>query len=231
MAYLIVRQKGSAVVLVLIIFASIIIVATIAIKSIKPKQDENNNQKTNEDIRTTSIPTNYPTSKPSTLTPTIAGYKPNTPSNTTDGSGTSNSNTATPYPTSTPTPRPTYTSTLFPTFTPTSSITPTVKLTYPNGGEVITEGDNITITWEATGSFSSFALGFTSCPSCFGNIAAVSGNVRSYNWKVSVGNTTNTQFKIEIVSYPLNYSGPNPIDTSDNNLTIYQNPACNSGCP
>lgn len=112
---------------------------------------------------------------------------------------------------SSPTPTPTY------TFTP-----PTVKVTYPNGGETFTEGQNINITWEASGIFSSFVIQRTDCPSCASNIATVNGMSRSYGWSVDVGNTTNTKFKIKIISYPTNYS-PNPVDESDNFFTVHQN--------
>jgi len=71
---------------------------------------------------------------------------------------------------------------------------------------------------------------YTDCPSCAGGIATVDGLARSYTWKVSVGNTGQTQFKIKIISFPTYYS-PSPVDESDANLTIYQNPACNTGCP
>lgn len=182
----------------------------------------------------TSTPTVSPSTKPkSKLTP----YKTPTPIKTstpTPTPTTSNpTNTPTPTPTRTPTPTPTSTSTPTPTptATPTTEIVPTVRIISPNGGETYTEGDMVNITWEATGTFLSFALQYSSCPSCASNIASVNGNLRSYNWKVSVGNTSGTQFKIRIVSYPTNYEGPNPIDYSDGDLTIYQNPACDTGCP
>jgi len=44
-------------------------------------------------------------------------------------------------------------------------------------------------------------IGYSGCTGCLNWIATGIPNTGSYNWTVNVGNTTNTQFKIEITGY------------------------------
>lgn len=217
------RNRGFAPVIILIIIAVIGIIGYLGYKNLKVTVV---NSSPSPISLATQTPSASPTPSPKNVTKPIQTAKPTT-APTTKPTDTPTLNVTV---TSQPTNRPAATST--PTPQATSNVTPTVRVTYPNGGETFTEGDNMTITWDATGTFSSFVLMYSSCPSCADNIATVNGNARSYTWnKISVGNTTNTNFKIWIVSYPSTYSGPNPTDYSDNNFTVIQNPACDSGCP
>lgn len=198
------NQKGIAFIPFLIIIAAILMLATPIFK--------NFSSKTSQVPSPSSESSPTPISTPS-LTPKPISKKTPSPKPTPSSSATINTSQTLPpslFATSTPTPLPTVT-------------TPTVRITYPNGGETFTEGNQVNITWEATGIFSSFVLAYSDCPSCAGTIASVNGFSRSYNWKVDVGNTSNTQFKIWIISYPTNYS-PNPTDYSDSNFTVYQSP-------
>jgi Right handed beta helix region/Ser-Thr-rich glycosyl-phosphatidyl-inositol-anchored membrane family/Fibronectin type III domain len=135
-----------------------------------------------------------------------------------------NAQTNTPTPTNTLTVTPTYTPTFTPAYTPTASTTPTIAptntptntsaptptptinplwltVTSPNGGEVMTAGDVYPITWNSSPNIDTVSIMYKSCPSCGDWIAFSIPNTGSYNWTVDVGNTTNTQFTIEIIGY------------------------------
>jgi len=106
-------------------------------------------------------------------------------------------------PTSTPTPIPT---------------TRWVTLTAPNGGEVLTVGTTYRITWDSSPNIDKVTLGYKSCPSCLDWIANNIPNTGYYDWTVFVGNTTNTQFTIEIIAYETGYGST--IDYSDAPFTV-----------
>jgi CSLREA domain-containing protein len=166
-----------------------------------------------------SIPTSVPSSTPS-ITPT------RTPS------ATPTANIASPSPSNTPTPSPspTATSTRTPTTTPTTAFTPTgtstppstmfVQILQPNGGEVLTVGTTYRITWNSSPDIDKVTLGYKSCESCLDWIATNIPNTGYYDWNVYVGNTTNTQFKIDITAYDTGVGSV--IDRSDNNFTVLQ---------
>jgi hypothetical protein len=166
-----------------------------------------------------SIPTNIPTgtSTPSSI-PTNIPTGTSTPSSTSTNNPTSTdtgipTSTDTSIPTSTDTSIPTSTDTSIPTSTdtslPASTDTPTpvptpslwLTVTSPNGSEVMTVGDVYQITWQSSSNIDHVWIGYKDCPSCLNWIATNIPNTGSYSWTVSVGNTTNTQFTIEIIGY------------------------------
>ena len=87
---------------------------------------------------------------------------------------------------------------------PTPTSTPSglwLTVTAPNGGEVMTVGNVYTITWQSSPNINMVYIGYSGCTGCLNWIATGIPNTGSYNWTVNVGNTTNTQFKIEITGY------------------------------
>lgn len=129
--------------------------------------------------------------------------------------------TPTPTATSTPTHTPSPTATASPTWTPSPTNTPAsrwVSLTAPNGGEVLTVGQVYRITWESSPNIDTVTLGYKSCPSCLNWIVNGIPNTGYYDWTVFVGNTTNTQFTIEIIGYETGYGST--VDYSDAPFTV-----------
>jgi hypothetical protein len=104
----------------------------------------------------------------------------------------------------------------------TPTITPTrwVALSAPNGGETLTAGDVYRITWQSSPNIDKVTLGYKSCPSCLDWIVTNIPNTGYYDWTVNVGNTTNTQFTIEIIGYQTGYGST--IDYSDAAFTVLQ---------
>lgn len=126
-------------------------------------------------------------------------------------------------PAPTPTPLPTLTPT--PTSTPFITLTPTplpffLTVTAPNGGEILTVGQTYRITWQSSPELDTVSLGYKSCPSCLDWIVTNILNTGYYDWSVYVGNTTNTQFYLEIIGYDIGVG--QVIDHSDAPFTVVQ---------
>lgn len=124
----------------------------------------------------------------------------------------------TPPTTPTPTPSPTPTPTLSPTPTPARSIQ--VKL--PNGGETLYVGQTYRISWDSSSNIDKVWLGYSAGPGSLDWIATNIPNTGYYDWKVFVGNTTNTKFKIDITGYQTGYGSAR--DQSDNFFTVLSSP-------
>lgn len=78
-----------------------------------------------------------------------------------------------------------------------------IKVTSPHGGEVWKEGETHTISWEASDNIDKVAIMYKS-DAHHGNwvvFSLATHGSGSYSWNVDVGNTTNTQFYIEITGY------------------------------
>ena len=90
----------------------------------------------------------------------------------------------------------------------------------PNGGELLTVGDVYRITWDSTPDIDMVTIGYKSCPSCLDWIAYNIPNTGYYDWTVYVGNTTNTEFTIEIIGYDVGVGSV--IDYSDAPFTVQQ---------
>jgi hypothetical protein len=98
-----------------------------------------------------------------------------------------------------------------------------VTVTTPNGGEILSVGSTYKIKWKSSANISKVSIGYKSCDTCavtwiVRNIA----NTFSYNWKVSVGNTTKTKFKIQITGYQT--GGGSAVDVSNANFTVKKPP-------
>jgi hypothetical protein len=107
-----------------------------------------------------------------------------------------------------------------PTPVPTASRWLTV--TSPNGGETLIVGDVFPIAWQSSSNIDKVSIGYKACPSCLDWIATNIPNDGVYDWTVFVGNTTNTQFTIEIIGYETGYGSVT--DTSDAPFTVLQPP-------
>src|SRR5688572_29857473 len=79
--------------------------------------------------------------------------------------------------------------------------TPTrwITMTSPNGGEILSVGSVHRITWNASTNIDKIYIGYKACSSCLSWIATNIPNTGYYDWNVFVGNTTNTQFKIQVI--------------------------------
>lgn len=101
-----------------------------------------------------------------------------------------------------------------------------ITVTSPNGGEVYTVGNKITITWKAASSISTVNLGYSSGPGNLNWIATSVPNTGSYTWTVNVGNTTNTKFLIDISGYStVRNKSTYYHDQSNNYFTVNPAPA------
>jgi hypothetical protein len=150
-----------------------------------------------------------------TVTPTSTRTATRTPTDTQTSTSTS---------TPTDTPSPTDTPLVLPTGTHSPTPTPVrwVRVTDPNGGEVMTEGQVFRITWDNSPNISVVTLGYKGCPSCLNWIANNIPNTGYYDWTVNVGNTTNTQFTIYLLGYEPGKGSAS--DVSDAAFTVYQAP-------
>jgi len=83
---------------------------------------------------------------------------------------------------------------------------------------VLSVGDIYRITWDSSPNIDKVTLGYKSCPSCLDWIATLIPNTGYYDWTVFVGNTTNTEFTIEIIAYETGYGST--IDYSDAPFTV-----------
>lgn len=93
-----------------------------------------------------------------------------------------------------------------------------VTLVTPNGGETLIKNQNYRITWTSGSGIDKVTLGYSKGPGDLNWIANNIPNTGYYDWKVFVGNTTATQFKIKIIAYQ---TGVGSIqDDSDNYFTV-----------
>lgn len=96
-----------------------------------------------------------------------------------------------------------------------------VNVTYPNGGQTFTEGDKVTITWDSSPNIDKVAIMYKTDQHHENWVAFTAPNTNTYTWTVDVGNTTNTQFYIEIIGYE---TGKGSITNFGNYFTINQKP-------
>ncbi len=94
----------------------------------------------------------------------------------------------------------------------------TVTITSPNGGECLTKGTSSTITWTTSSNIDKVTIFYLSSLGTIGTIASNIPNTGSYSWNVNVGNTINTQFKIEVLGYQTGMGSVS--DTSDSLFTV-----------
>lgn len=94
-----------------------------------------------------------------------------------------------------------------------------IKLKSPGGGETFTEGDTATISWDSSDKIDKVSIMYKS-DAHHGNWVAFShSNTGSYSWNVNVGNTTNTQFYIEITGF---WTGHCSAKDQSGWFTVYQ---------
>ncbi len=108
--------------------------------------------------------------------------------------------------------------TVKPAMTPTPTPGLSVRVVSPNGGETLTVGQTYRITWANSPTINVVTLGYSSGP---GNLSWIANNIPNtgyYDWKVNVGNTTNTQFKINVIAYQTGVGSTQ--DYSDNYFTV-----------
>lgn len=94
-----------------------------------------------------------------------------------------------------------------------------VKVTSPSGGETFTEGDSANITWDSSNNIDKVAIMYKSDAHHGNWVAFTYPNTGSYSWTVDVGNTTNTQFYIEITGYE---TGKGSTTNAGGYFTVYQ---------
>ena len=95
-----------------------------------------------------------------------------------------------------------------------------LRIITPNGGETYTEGDVVTIKWDASSNIDKIMLGWSTGPGSLNWIATSMPNTGSYTWKVDVGNTTRTSFLIDITGYETGKGSLS--DKSDGYFTVNQ---------
>ncbi len=85
-----------------------------------------------------------------------------------------------------------------------------IEVLNPNGGETLIVGQDYQIQWAASPNVDMVTIGYSSGPGHLDWIAynldvqdalALGNDQYEYTWTVDVGNTTNNQFKIEIIAY------------------------------
>lgn len=117
--------------------------------------------------------------------------------------------------------------------TPTSTPAPppagrSIKVTYPNGGEVLKTGDTVRLAWNSNKidkvmigySFGSGSLNWIT------NNGPVA-NTNFYDWKVNIGNTANAKVKIEIIGYETGVGSLS--DQSDDFFTVSNSQSVDKG--
>lgn len=217
-------QRGfiPLIVLLVVAIASFVIVKTNP--TIVQKITQNFNKSVSPSPLPTTQPENSSSSSPTpistgkstkTVTPTPAASKSST--NSSSSSNSSNSSSSSNSSTSTSTPAPTATPT--PTPAPTASGT-SVTVTSPNGGETYNSGDNVHITWQASGTFNIFIISATDQYGTGYNVGSTSdSNARSMDWIANIGNSAvDMQLTLQIIAnkYP-NYIGdPAAVQKTDN---------------
>jgi len=95
-----------------------------------------------------------------------------------------------------------------------------LRIISPNGGEVYTEDDYTTITWDASDNIDKVSIGYSTGPGSLNWIAFTAPNTGSYTWKVDVGNTTKTSFVISMTGYETGKGSLS--DKSDGWFTVNQ---------
>ena len=108
---------------------------------------------------------------------------------------------------------------------PVQAIDGFIKITSPNSG-TFTEGDNVQITWESSSNIDKVNIGYKSCPSCLDWVVFTTPNTGSYSWKVDVGNTTKTEFYLQITGYE---TGKGSVTSNSGTFTVNQNPPLTTG--
>ncbi len=94
-----------------------------------------------------------------------------------------------------------------------------VKVTSPNGGEALKVGDKVNISWEGN-DIDKCNVGYSFGLGSLNNInpnVSTTGN-GSYEWTVNIGNTANTQVKIDLLCYKTGVGQVS--DQSDNFFTV-----------
>jgi hypothetical protein len=116
------------------------------------------------------------------------------------------------------------TSTPIPTLAPTPTTAPLrVTVTDPNGGEILYRGSVYRITWTSSPTINAVMLGYSTGPGSLNNITSGTiPNTGYYDWVVNVGNTVNTQFKIDITGYQTGVGSTT--DQSDGFFTVLPQP-------
>jgi hypothetical protein len=158
-------------------------------------------------------PTSTPTETPTPVPPTSTATATSTPTET--PTPVPSTNTATSTSTSTPTEIP-------PTNTATPTPTPShwIRLTSPNGGEILQAGDVYRITWDSSPNIDKVAISYITDPYHGNWVVFSTSNTGYFDWTVFVGNTSNTQYQIEITGYE---TGVNSVsDVSDAYFTVLQ---------
>jgi hypothetical protein len=112
-------------------------------------------------------------------------------------------------------------STSTPAYNPTSSGR-YIQITSPNGGEALTVGNTSRITWNSS-TLSNVVLNVVDASNIGSTISCANSQPQTdkyCDWVVSIGNTTNTQFKIQATGYYYQPDYSTPTDNSDNYFTI-----------
>lgn len=118
----------------------------------------------------------------------------------------------------TPTPAPTPTATPVNVGIGTTAPERSIKITYPNGGEVFNVGDKVRITWTSN-KIDQVSLGYSFGPGSLNPITStLIANQNYYDWVVNIGNTANTQVIIDVTGYETGVGSVN--DQSDNFFTV-----------
>lgn len=97
-----------------------------------------------------------------------------------------------------------------------------ITISTPNGGEVLSVGSIYRIKWKSSSNINRVSIGYKSCDSCLNWIVTNIPNVGFYDWTVFVGNTTRTQFRIQVIGYQTGIGSVT--DYSDANFTINPRP-------
>jgi len=230
-------QQGFAPIIIVILLTIIGASSFLIIKNIpfnQPKSDQKQESQASNSAQIKASPSatiSQAKSKSSSSTPTKKTTP--TPTNAPSSSNNSNNPTSTPTPgtsnSPTSTPTPTQISSATNTPTPTTRDNYSVRITSPNGGETLKIGDTVHITWEATGTFSTFILSgteFYNGGEGGFNIGSVDPSARSMDWVVNIGNAvTPRQAKINITAnrwprYVGDEAAAQKNDSSDNYFTI-----------
>lgn len=121
----------------------------------------------------------------------------------------------------TPTPAPTPTASPVNVGIGTTAPERSIKITYPNGGEVFNVGDKVRITWTSN-KIDQVNLGYSFGPGSLNPITSFISSQDYYDWVVNIGNTNNTKVKIDVLGYgPEGQSN----DQSDDFFTVNPAPA------
>lgn len=110
-----------------------------------------------------------------------------------------------------------------PDVTPTVTPTPTPTGRYitvidPNGGEMLIVGQTYRIRWASSTTIDKVWIGYTTGPGSLNWIVTNYPNSGFYDWTVFVGNTLNTQFRIDLTGYQTGVGSAH--DQSDDFFTV-----------